>query len=167
MEIRNKKIPKHNIVFIVCGLLLIFMNISCGKQEIYYRFHELKNESWAQDDTLVFDVDSGLFEVNKPYNLTIETTNSVAYPYQNIWFFVRINIDNDSIFTNTSKEFRLADEFGKWTGSGFGSLYQSSFLLGLITFKEKRNYRIKLEHGMRDESLKGVDKVGVRITGAR
>jgi gliding motility-associated lipoprotein GldH len=167
MEIQNRKSLKHNIVFILCGLLLILISISCGRQEIYYRFHELKGEAWAQSDILVFDIDSTLFEVNKPYNLAIEMTNSVGYPYQNIWFFVRINIDNDSIFTNTSKEFRLADEFGKWTGSGFGSLYQSSLPLGLITFREKRNYRITLGHGMRDEPLKGVDKVGVKITGGR
>jgi gliding motility-associated lipoprotein GldH len=148
-------------------MLIIYINISCDKQEIYYRFHELKNETWAQSDTLMFDIDSTLFEVNKSYNLTIEATNSVGYPYRNIWFFIQMNIDNDSTFTNTSKEFQLADEFGKWKGSGFGSLYQSSFPFGRITFKEKRNYRIKLEHGMRDEPLKGIDKVGIKVTGVQ
>jgi len=164
MEIQNRKNLKHNSIYILCSLLLAFISISCDKQEIYYRFHELKNESWAQNDTLVFDIDSTSFEVNKPYNLTIEVTNSVNYPYQNIWFFTQMNIDNDSIFTNNSNEFKLADEFGKWKGAGFGSLYQSSLPLGQITFTEKRNYLIKLEHGMRDEPLKGIDRVGIKIT---
>lgn len=163
MEIQNRKSLKHSI-FILCSLLLILINISCNKQEIYYRFHELKDESWAQNDTLIFDIDSTLFEINKSYNLTIEVTNTVSYPYQNIWFFTQINIDSDSVFTNTHNEFQLADEFGKWKGSGFGSLYQSSLPFGRITFAEKRNYRIKLEHGMRDEPLKGIDKVGIKIT---
>ena len=145
-------------------MLLILINISCDKQEIYYHFHELKDEVWAQNDTLVFDIDSTLFELNKPYDLTIEVTNSVNYPYQNIWIFVQSNIDADSVFVDTSKEFLLADKLGKWQGSGFGTLYQSSLPFGEITFKEKRNYRIKIEHGMRDQTLSGIEKVGIKIS---
>lgn len=145
-------------------MLLTLINISCDKQEIYCHFHELKGEAWAQNDTLVFDIDSTLFELNRPYNLTIEVTNSVSYRYQNIWFFVQSNIDADSVFVDTSKEFLLADKLGKWQGSGFGTLYQSSLSFGEITFKEKRNYRIKIEHGMRDQTLSGIEKVGIKIS---
>lgn len=145
-------------------MLLILINISCDKQEIYYHFHELKDEAWVQNDTLVFDIDSTLFELNKPYDLTIEVTNSVNYPYQNIWIFVQSNIDADSVFVDASKEFLLADKLGKWQGSGFGTLYQSSLPFGEITFKEKRNYRIKIEHGMRDQTLSGIEKVGIKIS---
>ncbi|MDR1092504.1 MAG: gliding motility lipoprotein GldH [Prevotella sp.] len=33
-----------------------------------------------------------------------------------------------------------------------------------IVFKEKRNYRIKIEHGMQDEPLMGIEKLGVKIS---
>lgn len=164
METRNRRSLKHKVFFALCVMLLTLINISCDKQEIYYHFHELKGEAWAQNDTLVFDIDSTLFELNKPYDLTIEVTNSVSYPYQNIWFFVQSNIDADSLFVDTSKEFLLADKLGKWQGSGFGTLYQSSLPFGEITFKEKRNYRIKIEHGMRDQTLSGIEKVGIKIS---
>lgn len=156
-----RKSLKHKAIPAVCCVLSL-IGISCDKQEIYYRFHEVKNTEWAQDDTLVFDIDSTLFEVNVPYKLSLEITNNVNYPYQNIWFFVQSNI-NDTVFAEQSKEYLLADEFGKWKGSGFGSLFQSSLPLDNIIFKEKKNYQIKLEHGMRDASLKGVEKVGVKI----
>lgn len=155
---------KHKTVYALLSAFLAFTYISCDKQEIYYRFHETKNAEWAQNDTLFFDIDSTLYETNRPYQLSIEVTNNVNYPYQNIWFFVQTNIDNDSVFTDTSKQFQLADEFGKWKGSGFGSLFQTSLPMGEIVFKEKRNYRIKLEHGMRDEPLKGIEKVGIKIS---
>jgi gliding motility-associated lipoprotein GldH len=140
------------------------MAISCNKQEIYYRFHEIKNVEWAQDDTLFFDIDSTLYELDRPYRLSIEVTNNVNYPYRNIWFFMQTDIDSDSVFTDTSKQFQLADEFGKWKGSGFGSLFQTSLPAGDIVFRQKRNYRIKIEHGMRDEPLKGIEKVGIKIS---
>ena len=164
MESQIKKGLKHKAFFVLCSALLLLINISCDKQEIYYHFHELKNAEWQQKDTLIFDIDSTLIELDKPYSLSIEVSNNVNYPYQNIWFFTQSNIETDSIYTDISKEFQLADEFGKWHGSGFGSIYQSSLNFGKITFKEKRNYRIKLEHGMRDEPLKGIEKVGIKIS---
>lgn len=132
----------------------------------------MKDAKWAQNDTLrfsidttMFKVDSVLFETNIPYTLSIEVTNNVNYPYRNIWFFIQANIDSDSIYTEQSKEFQLADIEGKWLGSGFGSLFQSSFLVfDNISFSEKRNYYIKVEHGMRDEPLAGIEKVGIKLS---
>lgn len=163
MESPIRRSLKLNIL-IILSIILTVINTSCNNQEIYYRFQELKDAEWIQTDTIRFDIDSTAFELNKPYDLTIELTNNVNYPYQNIWFFVRENIGNDSVFTNREKEFQLADEFGKWHGSGFGTLYQTSLPLSKITFKEKRNYRIKLVHGMRDQRLPGIEKVGIRIS---
>ena len=150
-----------------CALLCVFLAFaysSCNHQEIYYNFHELKNSEWAQNDTLFFEIDSTLFELNKPYRMSIEVTNNVNYPYQNIWFFVQTNLESDSIFGNVSKEYLLADKFGKWNGAGFGSLYQLSLPMDDVVFKEKRNYRIKIEHGMQDEPLIGIEKLGVKIS---
>ncbi|MBK5720398.1 gliding motility lipoprotein GldH [Dysgonomonas sp. Marseille-P4677] len=154
---------KLNILIII-SVILAVINVSCNNKEIYYHFHELKDAEWAQNDTLQFDIDSTSFGLNKPYSLTIELSNNTSYPYQNIWFFIQENIEHDSIFLNKEKEFLLADEFGKWQGSGFGSLYQTSLELNKIIFKEKRNYQIKLVHGMRDQKLKGIEKVGIRIS---
>lgn len=162
MENLIKILLRHKVV-LSCLLLLSVMTVSCSKGEIYSQYHELTDASWGYNDTLVYDIDSTLFELNTPYKVTIELTNNVGYPYQNIWFFMQANFESDSVFTGMSKEYQLADEFGKWLGSGFGSLYQSSLSVEDVIFKEKRNYQIKLEHGMRDESLKGIEKIGIRI----
>ena len=160
----TRKSLMHKSLYVLCGILLAMITISCNKREIYYRFHELKDTEWAQSDKLTFDIDSTVFELNVPYTMSFEVTNNVNYPYQNIWFFVQTDIYNDSVFTKREKEYLLADKFGKWTGSGFGTLYQSSFVFDdNIIFKEKRNYQIVVGHGMRDQQLKGIEKIGVRI----
>lgn len=154
----------HKSLYALCGILLTIIAISCNKQEIYYRFHEIKDAEWAQNDKLIFDIDSTVFELNVPYTMYFEVTNNVNYPYQNIWFFVQTDIYNDSVFTKREKEFMLADKFGKWTGSGFGTLYQASFVFDdNIIFKERRNHQIIIGHGMRDQRLTGIEKIGVRI----
>lgn len=138
---------------------------SCGPREkIYYQFKEIKSGTWLQHDTLVFDIDTTDVEFDILYNVSVEVTNNNDYPYRNLWLFIEDNIDNDSIMERTDLEFELADELGKWNGSGFGALYQSSFpLKEKIKFNDKRKYQIRIVHGMRDESLKGIEKVGVNI----
>lgn len=171
MENRIRKNLRHSIVVGVSLIFLCIAVVSCSKQDTYYHIYEIKDAKWAQNDTLRFTidttmlkVDSVLFEPHIPYTLSIEVTNNVNYPYRNIWFFIQSNIDSDSIYTSESKEFQLADIEGKWLGAGFGSLFQSSFLISNeIYFNEKRNYFIKIEHGMRDEPLIGIEKVGIKI----
>lgn len=163
MESLIRRSLKLNIL-IISSICLAVVNTSCNDKEIYYHFYELKDAEWPMTDTLVFDIDSASFELNKPYKLSIELTNNVDYPYQNLWFFVQENTKNDSVPVNIEKEFQLADEFGKWYGSGFGSLYQISLPLDDITFREKQNYQIKLLHGMRDQRLQGIEKVGLKIS---
>jgi len=165
MESLTRKSLKHKSIKVLCCVLLCIISISCQEQGIYYDFHQIKEAEWAQNDTLIFEIDSASFEINKPYSLSIEVTNNVNYPYRNIWFFSQTNIENDSVFTEVSTEYQLADIEGKWLGSGFGTLYQSSLpLTDNIVFREKRNYCIKLEHGMRDEILPGIEKVGIKLS---
>lgn len=160
----NIKALKRKATAILFGLILTIIYTSCDNREVYYHFEEIKNAEWAQNDTLFFDVDSTSYQLNTPYKMSIEITNNVNYSYQNIWLFIQANLENDSTFTNISKEYRLADEFGKWNGSGFGSLFQLSLPFDEVVFKEKRNYRFKIEHGMQDEKLIGIEKVGLKIS---
>ncbi|WP_108823059.1 gliding motility lipoprotein GldH [Dysgonomonas sp. Marseille-P4361] len=160
-----RKILKHNILFSLFCLTFCLFTSSCGEQNIVYSdFHEFRDAGWEQKEMVSFEIDSSFFELNIPYTLSLELTNNVNYPYKNIWVFTQCDIDNDSTFTPLSKEISLATDFGKWLGSGFGTLYQSSFILqNNVIFKEKRNYSIKIEHGMQDESLNGIEKVGIKL----
>lgn len=152
-------------VIILTGLLIVSMFFSCGQGDAYFRYNEIKEGKWGMHDTLFFEIDSASYNVGVPYNLHMEVTNNVNYPYQNIWFFEWDNIANDSLFVRSDKEHLLADEFGKWKGTGFGSLYQSTFTLKEnITISDKRNITIKVLHGMQDDILNGIEKVGVRLS---
>jgi len=165
MENLTRKDLRRKNIFQYCIILIATIGyISCDKQEAYSHFHEIKDANWLQNDTLVFDIDSTVFDLNTRYKLSVEVTNNVNYPYRNIWFFIQDNFGQDSIFSNVSKEYQLADEFGKWNGSGFATTFQISlpFIDNLI-FTRKNNYQIKLQHGMRDEPLKGIEKVGLRL----
>ena len=155
------KRKKSTGLFLILFLLLSFS--ACDKDEVYYRYHDIKNMEWSKLDTLYFDIDSAVIDTETDYHMSIQVSHTFDYPYRNIWFYMHENI-TDTLYTAHGKQFMLADEFGNWYGSGFGSLYQYGLeYFDSVRFKEKRNYRIKLVHGMRDEPLDGIEKVGIKI----
>ena len=153
---------KHKFIYISI-LLIGFVCLSCEKREAYYHFSELKEASWSKFDTIYFDIDSLSVTPNTPYDITIELTNNSDYPYQNIWLYIQDDFE-DTTFSLEEKQYELANKLGKWHGSGFGSLYQLPLLYKKnIFFTEKRNYHLKVVHGMRDEPLQGIEKIGLKI----
>lgn len=148
----------------ICALMIV--GVSCSEREAYYKFEEIKGASWEAEDALIFLIDSTDIDREKRYDVSIEITNNVDYPYQNLWLFSEYNKEDSSI-VKAQKEFILADEFGKWQGSGFASLYQSSFpVLKSIRFAKGIQYHIYIRHGMQDTILHGIEKVGLKITEA-
>lgn len=157
---------KHKFIYISI-LIIGIVCLSCEKREAYYRFSELKDANWSKLDTLYFDIDSLSVITDTPFNITIELANNSDYPYQNIWLYTLDNFE-DSIFSQKEIQYELADKLGQWYGSGFGSLYQLPLLYKKdVVFKEKRNYQLKIVHGMRDEPLFGIEKIGVKIAHAQ
>lgn len=66
--------------------------------------------------------------------------------------------------TDTLK-YQLADEFGRWYGSGVGGINQLTLkFLEEVTLDSAKVYQFTIAHLMKDNPLKGVDKIGFRIT---
>ena len=60
--------------------------------------------------------------------------------------------------------FYLADQRGKWLGSGVGSVFEMPVLYQQsIRFPKAGNYRYELSHGMRDSVLIGINDIGLRV----
>lgn len=155
---------KDKVIYIISILTIILVCLSCENREAYYRFNELKEANWSKLDTIYFNIDSLSVQPNVSYDVAIELMNNSDYPYQNIWFYIQDDFE-DIGFTHEEKQYELADKLGKWHGSGFGSLFQLSLLYKKdVIFQEKRNYQLKIVHGMRNEPLQGIEKVGLKIT---
>lgn len=155
---------KDKLYFILLSLISIVC-LSCEKREAYFHFRELKDAQWSKYDTLYFDIDSSSVVLNVPLDIHIELVNNSDYPYQNIWLQLQSDFGTDSTTNIVEKQYLLADNMGKWNGSGFGSSYQTSFIyLSDFVFTERRNYQLKVIQSMRDEPLYGLEKVGIKIS---
>ena len=56
----------------------------------------------------------------------------------------------------------LADEFGRWSGGGWGSYYQQELLLD-NRFRFGRDQVVTIQQAMRDDRIRGISDIGIRI----
>ncbi len=136
---------------------------SCNEGEVYYSFHPIKNNSWNKQTAFNFLLDSLSVDPNVRYDVMFEIVNNSQYAYQNIWLYVQQNI-TDNVFVSDTIEINLTDSNGKWLGKGSTGLYQLSIPYKTsVALDSTRAYLIRIRHGMRGNSIKGIEKVGVLV----
>lgn len=142
-------------------LLIISTIISCSQKDTYLKYFPVNESGWSKDTLYVFDVlvkDSAAI-----YNLYVNIRNRGEYPYQNLWLFLE-KITPDSVVSRDTIEFYLADDRGKWFGTGIGSTFEMPVLYQpKIKFQTTGTYRYKIKQGMRDSILVGINDLGMRL----
>ncbi|MDR0748660.1 MAG: gliding motility lipoprotein GldH [Tannerellaceae bacterium] len=149
---------KVNGIIVFLGCLFLF---SCGKNQIVYnQYLAIDRSAWEKDKEYYFT-----FQVDDPavpYNITLEIRNNNLYPYQNLWLFLQEDPPAGPIARDTM-ECMLADDFGKWVGSGI-SLFQTSFPVKTnYLFTDTGRYTFGFRQGMRNDTLRGIQEIGLRI----
>ena len=103
------------------------------------------------------------YKGNKFLLNTLETND---YNYRNLWLFITCEAETGEEFTDTLNCV-LADEYGKWFGSGWGASYQQTISYKTdFNFPRKGRYSISVQQGMRDDVIPGITEVGIKITPA-
>lgn len=149
---------------LLLGVFIVFAVLSsCEEGEVYYRFHPIKSARWEKSTSVDFFLDSLAVTPDKRYDISLEIVNSNHYPYQNLWLYVQQNLTDTSFVTDTVGV-KLTDAHGKWLGKGSAGLYQLSVpYKARIPIDSTRAYLIRVRHGMKDNSVKGIEKVGVLV----
>ncbi len=154
--------PTHNIVLFSAAVLLTILT-ACAEGEVYYRFHHIGKGQWFRDSTLVFTMDSLDLPPGRRYDVTIELSSSRVYPYRDVWLQIDHNLA-DTVFRSDTMHYQLADEYGKWLGSGVGGLHQLSLpFLSAVSLDRSRKYVLEISQIMNDDPLTGIEKAGLKV----
>ncbi len=134
---------------------------ACTNNSVFDEQRTLPKEGWHKDSACVFLVP--IQDTISTYSVFVNIRNNKDYKYQNFWLFV--NCENpDKTTKQDTIECYLADNEGKWLGSGIGSLRQISVLLdSAFVFNQAGTYQISLQQAMRDTTLVGINDIGLEI----
>jgi gliding motility-associated lipoprotein GldH len=138
---------------------------ACNKGTVVDTFEAIPKQNWTYIKPVKVIIN--IADSSKAYNIYINFRHTVDYNYANIW--LRLHIIGPQLKDEPLRqEFQLALPSGEWLGSGSGNLfsYQLIFKEG-YKFPSKGKYTILVEQNMRDNPLKNVSDVGIRVVEAQ
>jgi gliding motility-associated lipoprotein GldH len=149
---------KNRILSAIAVLLLL---VGCTGRDVYFNYNPVSSKGWSKDTMYIFKV--SITDTASAYNIYVNVRNRGEYPYQNLWLFMK-RISPDTVQTKDSIECFLADQRGKWLGSGIGSIMEMPILYQEnVKFHKAGVYKYGIVQGMRDSLLMGINDIGMRV----
>ncbi|MDP4240142.1 MAG: gliding motility lipoprotein GldH [Bacteroidota bacterium] len=143
------------------AIFISLIAVACTSNDIYFQYKPVTLKGWSKDSLYSFDI--SVKDTAAIYNVYVNVRNRGEYPYQNLWLFLNKTAP-DKTQTKDSIECYLADQRGKWLGSGLGSIMEMPVLYQQkVRFKAIGTYHYKIGHGMRDSLLIGINDIGMRV----
>jgi len=149
------------IFFLFFTLLLV---TGCDSNRVFEDYAEFEDKTWKVKSPAIFEFQ--IQDSTKKYNLYYNVRNSIDYPYARL--FVQYSLQ-DSAGTELSKKLVSNYLFDQKTGrplgrSGLGDVFDNQFLiLDNHQFKSRGVYRVRLEQFNRQDTLKGILAIGLRV----
>lgn len=150
----------RKIVFylVVSGLTALF---SCDKNRLFDETVNIPSTGWHKDSTAVFNIE--IADTLRFFRFFVNLRHNDNYRYSNFYLFLNTHMPN-GLHTRDTIGMTLADFTGKWLGKGFGTLRDNQILIREnLRFPSKGTYHFSIEQAMREEVLKGVENIGIRV----
>lgn len=144
------------LLFLVAGFN------SCETINLFEKNVSIPDQAWAAEfkPEISFDIaDTSSF-----YNIYFVIRHTDAYGYNNIWVKATSLAPGDSASHTERFDFLLATQ-NQWTGSAMDDIYEHRILLYKqpVKFRKSGPYKVILEQAMRENPLKHVMNVGLRV----
>jgi gliding motility-associated lipoprotein GldH len=156
--VKNKLLLYFILPIPLCMVLLF----SCRQIEVFEKNTAIPNYEWHQNlaATGTFIIEDTLAS----YNLLLVIRHTDAYAYNNIWLNVGLQSPEDSMYYQKI-DLSLGNDATGWEGTGMNDIWEVRKLLNgqPRRFKKKGVYHFSILQIMRDEPLKNIMSVGLRV----
>lgn len=153
-------IRKVNSIKFLIAIAAIVL-VACDRNMVYEDIRDVHSNHWQSNDTLVFEIP--VSDTVSIQNIVFTIRNSSSYRYANLFLFVKTTSPKGAEVEDTL-EIPLADEHGRWYGKGISNLFDLSYpYRRMIKFPFPGVYTVSVVQGMREKSLEGIVKFGVRV----
>ena len=159
-SIANQPIPLSVLLFV---LLLVMQ--SCDPGKIYESNVDIPREGWHRTERARFEVE--ITDTVNNCNIYVNVRNNSSFKWMELWLFINSYSPAGNAQRDTLKVM-LADSYGKWFGNGLGDKYDNRILFDRnVRFPASGTYIFEYEQAMRNETLIGIDDIGLRIEVAK
>lgn len=147
----------RNILPVAAACIILTAASACLRDtDSHSEWQTLPAEGWAYGDTIVFNADSA--DTLHARDIIISLRHTDAYPYANIWLEIAYRSGDTTIAD--SVDITIADQFGRWTGSGNGASMQLTDTIQ-TRFAVSPGSPLRIRHILRVDTLRELDQIGV------
>lgn len=140
---------------------VIFFLFSCDKNAVFEKNISIPDHKW--DMTNILRLETEISDTVSPHNIYINVRNGSGYEYSNLFLFMT-TITPKGLVAHDTLELTLADDRGKWLGSGSGDVWDNRILFKRnFKFPEAGLWHFELQQAMRINPLAQVMDAGMRI----
>lgn len=146
-------------VYILAGVIFLSCSIPTG---VFEKNVSLPRQEWQSSfrPEITFQIK----DTSSLYNIFFVIRHSDAYDFNNIW--IRATVDQPGELGTKRQQYDLplANNEKGWIGSAMDDIYETRILIQPQTkFRKTGDYHFTLEQIMREDPLKHVLDVGIRI----
>jgi len=156
------RFKKQRIDLLLKILFMSYLSSLCFSctRNVFYDQYQIITGLWEKEKEYYFTY--SIDDNDAHYNISVKIRNNNYYPYQNLWLFCTEEQPVGPARRDTI-ECILADDYGKWYGTGI-SIYNSIFSIRKnYIFPYKGQYTFTIQQGMREDRLNGIEEVGLII----
>ena len=143
------------LILVPCALCLD----SCTTVDLYEKTVSIPNHEWKNDNKPEFDFT--IKDTTSLYKVFFVMRHTEEYSNKNIWINVYSQPPGDTLH-KAMYEIQLANEKG-WLGTGMDDIYEQRQRLTDAVPLKAGTYKLILENIMREDPLRHVLNVGVRV----
>ena len=158
----NAKMGKQLLVFVSAILLLV----SCQTIDLFEKNIALPNHEWNSNLKPQFQFN--LADTTSLYEVSLVVRHSDRYNYNNLIIRFTVTTPAGKSYQFDAEKVLGTNEKG-WLGSGMDDIYEHRISLNKelatagVSLKEKGTYTFQLEQLMRENPLKSIFNVGIRV----
>jgi gliding motility-associated lipoprotein GldH len=150
---------KNKLFFL--GLAIMVVMVGCNINSLYEGAVDITNGKWDKSQIAKFDF--AVKDTINGYDIRINIRNTNEYSFSNLYMFLTTITPSGKLKRDTL-EMTLADDKGKWLGTGLGGIWASETLYQKnIRFPQSGTYRIEITQAMRNDVLEGIRDVSLRV----
>ena len=123
--------------------------------------HSFSENHWDFRDSVVFYFD--VVDTSETKSVSLFLRNTLDYPYRNLFLLVE-TVHESHVIKKDTVQYLISNKYGQWLGRGLGKIKDTYFMLHEnLVFENSGNYKMIIRHGMRENPLIGINKIGFKI----
>lgn len=142
--------------------LMVCASAGCMKINRFERNVQIPKQEWQY--TFEPEISFDITDTSSRYNVYVTLRHTDLYAYGNIWLEISTRQPGDSAFQKERFEFGLQESGGKWLGTGYADIWElRQLLFESLKLRKAGTYTIRIRQIMRDEPLRHIMNVGIRV----